>query len=127
MGHRLQEESIFINDYFIDIFDESLVPRFDEIKFHCHFPTRQSFFLRADTTDIMGYSSWRVCTAALNLLAYGTVSDILKESVRIGASTAMQRVKIFCEEIIELHKEEYLRSPNQENFEDERSRYDRFH
>lgn len=121
MGHRIQEESIFINDYFIDIFDESLIPRFDETKFHCHFLMRQSFFLRADTTDLMWYSSWRMCTAALSLLAYGTSSDILKESVRIGASTAMQRVKIFCEEIIELHKEEYLRSSNQEKFEDERS------
>lgn len=59
---------------------------------------------RADTTGPMSYSSWRKCTAALRLLAYGTLSDILEESVRIGASTAMQCAKMFYEEIIELYE-----------------------
>lgn len=65
----------------------------------------------------MSYSSWRKCTAALRLLAYGTSSDILEESVRIGASTAIKCAKMFYEEIIELYEEEYLRTPNKENLE----------
>lgn len=129
-GDRLLEEKIFINDYFIDIIDEFITPRFNEVKFRRRFRMQRSLFLRisedlenngkyfqqrADATGLMGYSSWRKCTAALRQLAYGVSSDILEESIRIGASTSLKCVKQFCEEIVELYEEEYLRTPTEED------------
>ncbi|CAM8972647.1 unnamed protein product [Rhodiola kirilowii] len=46
------------------------------------------------------------------MLAYGSCADQCVELTRMGESTTFKYMKKWCEQIIELYKNDYLRSPN---------------
>jgi hypothetical protein len=69
-----------------------------------------SFF--QDCCGQIGLSTHQKLTAAIRQLAYGTSADSLDECVRIGETTALQTLKYFVQNIIEMYAAEYLRPPN---------------
>ncbi|KAH7525216.1 hypothetical protein FEM48_Zijuj06G0201500 [Ziziphus jujuba var. spinosa] len=50
--------------------------------------------------------------AAMRMLAYGCPTDLLDEYVQIGESTTIESLKRFCDAIIGVFEEQYLRKPN---------------
>ena len=46
------------------------------------------------------------------MLAYGIPADATDEYVKIGESTTIESMKRFCQAIVEIFTEQYLRSPN---------------
>ncbi|GJS10951.1 ALP1-like protein isoform X1 [Tanacetum coccineum] len=57
------------------------------------------------------------CTSAIRQLAYATVPDSLDEYLQIGEKTSRDCLMHFCNGIIELYGEEYLRRPTQTDVE----------
>ncbi|GJU77909.1 ALP1-like protein [Tanacetum coccineum] len=51
------------------------------------------------------------CTTAIRQLAYGCVPDSLDEYLQMGATTARKCLENFCEVIMNLYGEEFLRKP----------------
>jgi len=49
----------------------------------------------------------------MRILAYGLPADAVDEYVRIGDSTARQALNHFCQAVIEVFGEQYLRAPNE--------------
>lgn len=56
-------------------------------------------------------------TCALRMLAYGSSADQLDELIRMGESTVIEMLNIFCENIIRLLGPEYLRTPTLDDLE----------
>ncbi|XP_059428458.1 uncharacterized protein LOC132162210 [Corylus avellana] len=54
-------------------------------------------------------------TAALRMLAYGVMADLMDEYLRIGESTAMECFKLFVQAVNSKFSTEYLRSPTQDD------------
>ena len=69
------------------------------------------FRQRKDTTGRVGLSSLQNATAFFQMLAYGLPADTTDEYIKIGESTAIESMKIFCRAIVEIFSEKYLRSP----------------
>ena len=46
------------------------------------------------------------------MLAYGVSTDSTNEYIKIGESTTIESMKRFCRTVVELFKDQYLRSPN---------------
>ncbi|XP_026451226.1 protein ALP1-like [Papaver somniferum] len=57
--------------------------------------------------------SFKKMVAAVKMLAYGCAADNLDEYVRIGESTAIECLKRFCDAIIGIYEEKYLRKPTE--------------
>lgn len=55
--------------------------------------------------------------AALRQLAYGVSADAVDEYIKIGESTAIQSMKMFVNDIIEIYGKEYLRPPNSDELD----------
>ncbi|XP_073137643.1 uncharacterized protein [Henckelia pumila] len=53
--------------------------------------------------------------AAVRLLAYDVAGDVVDEYLRIGASTALKCLKIFCRAMYDIFSEQYLRQPTRED------------
>ncbi|KAI7953894.1 hypothetical protein MJO28_006441 [Puccinia striiformis f. sp. tritici] len=70
--------------------------------------------LKSDCCGKVGLSPHQKITSAIRQLAYGTSADSTDEYVRLGETTALRTLKLFCTHIIEIYRAEYLRSPNQE-------------
>jgi hypothetical protein len=51
------------------------------------------------------------------MLAYGTSADQLDEVLKIAASTCLEILRKFAEELIEKFGEEYLRPPRSDELE----------
>lgn len=49
----------------------------------------------------------------MRILAYGLPADAVDEYVCIGDSTARQALNHFCQAVIEVFGEQYLRAPNE--------------
>ena len=54
-------------------------------------------------------------TAALRMLAYGILADLVDDHLAMGESQAIMCVKRFAVGIVQVFGEEYLRSPNAED------------
>ena len=67
---------------------------------------------RRNAANTVGLSDEQKMTAALRILAYDMSADSLDEYVRIGETTTIERVKRFCQGVVEIFGLEYLRSPN---------------
>ncbi|XP_059639636.1 uncharacterized protein LOC132282010 [Cornus florida] len=52
-------------------------------------------------------------TTAICILAYGCVADHYDEYIKIGESTAIKCFKTFCNAIVTVYAEEYMRLPNE--------------
>ncbi|XP_074342288.1 uncharacterized protein LOC141679783 [Apium graveolens] len=130
MNHRMIDRSReegharLYRDYFSD------TPTCTETQFRRRFRMRRSLFLRieeavtthdiyftqrTDDVGVHGLSSLQKVTAALRMLAYGTVADAVDDYVRIGESTTIESLKIFVKAIVEVFRAEYLRRPIDED------------
>ncbi|CAH9068919.1 unnamed protein product [Cuscuta epithymum] len=70
------------------------------------------FTQKVDAAGNMGLSPLQKVVAAVRMLAYGCSADSLDEYLQIGESTAIESLKKFCDAIIGLFEEQYLRRPN---------------
>jgi hypothetical protein len=70
------------------------------------------FQMRVDATSKMGISPLQKCTAAIRMLAYGSLADIVNEYVRIGESTIIECLERFVRGVNEVFGAECLRRPN---------------
>ncbi|GAA0141625.1 hypothetical protein LIER_42668 [Lithospermum erythrorhizon] len=57
------------------------------------------------------------CTAAIRMLAYGVPTDACDEHVKSGESTVIECTRNFCEGVIVVFKEEYLRRSSVEDLQ----------
>ncbi|XP_038693800.1 uncharacterized protein LOC119991526 [Tripterygium wilfordii] len=94
--------------------------------FRRRFRMRQELFLRIkddleatntyfqrlpDCIGRLGLSAIQKMTAALRILACGGSMDSLDEYIKIGESTTKVALNKFCENILVLYKDQYLRTP----------------
>ncbi|XP_059639777.1 uncharacterized protein LOC132282169 [Cornus florida] len=95
--------------------------------FHRRFRMRREHFLRIlndvkaydnyfvqkkDATSHLGLSSIQKMTTAVRILAYGCAADHYDEYIKISESTAIKCLKAFCNAIVAVYAEEYMRPPN---------------
>jgi hypothetical protein len=64
-----------------------------------------------DALKLPGLSPLQKITAAMRILSNGIAADLTDEYVRIGESTALKCLYRFCDAVIAVFGEEYLRSP----------------
>ena len=70
------------------------------------------FTQRRNNAGKLGLTPIQKCTAAIRMLAYGFAADACDEYVKIEESTAIECTRKFCEGVIALFQDEYLRRPN---------------
>ncbi|GJZ13792.1 hypothetical protein Tco_0549022 [Tanacetum coccineum] len=70
-----------------------------------------------DDVGKVGISALVKCTYAIRQLAYAAVQDSLDEYLQIGEKTSRDSLMHFCNGVIELYGEEYLRRPTQTDVE----------
>ncbi|XP_062014057.1 uncharacterized protein LOC133730492 [Rosa rugosa] len=111
-------------DYFVEVL------RFGEAKFRRQFRMSKSLFHQIaeavkdhdnffvqhrDGIGKLRLSSLQKFTAVFRMLAYGVPADALDEYLKIGESTAIRCMKRFCQAVIEVFGNRYLRTPNAED------------
>ncbi|XP_028068692.1 uncharacterized protein LOC114271264 [Camellia sinensis] len=109
---------------FADYFAANLVysPTIFRRRFRMHRPlylrilnaiqTHNSYFVqKQDAAYVLGLSPLQKMTAAIRILSYGVAADAVDDYIRIGESTTIQSLQQFCNSVIEIFGEEYLRSP----------------
>lgn len=75
-----------------------------------------SYFLqKCDALGLLGLSPIQKATAAIRQLAYGLPADALDEYVRMSESSVLKSLKRFCEAVVGVFAEEYLRYPTVED------------
>ncbi|XP_020243470.1 uncharacterized protein LOC109821719 [Asparagus officinalis] len=74
------------------------------------------FVQKMDGVGKLGLSILQRVTSAFCMLAYGTSADSTDEYVRIGESTTNVCLKRFCRTIVEVYGDEYLRTPNVDDY-----------
>ncbi|KAL9664344.1 hypothetical protein QQ045_019744 [Rhodiola kirilowii] len=67
---------------------------------------------RRDATGLLGLLPEQKMTGAIRMLAYRACADQCAELTRMSESTTLKCMKKWCEQVIELFKVQYLRSPN---------------
>ncbi|GJT11890.1 probable LRR receptor-like serine/threonine-protein kinase [Tanacetum coccineum] len=75
----------------------------------------------------VGISSLMKCTSAIRQMAYGAVLDSLDEYLQMGATTALDSLRIFCKVIMNLYGEEFLRKPTYTDMEKLYAHHDEKH
>ncbi|XP_020254737.1 uncharacterized protein LOC109831745 [Asparagus officinalis] len=75
------------------------------------------FTQRRNSAGKRGLSPIQKCTAAIRMLAYGVAADACDEYVKIGETTAVECVSKFCEGIVAIFENDYLRRPNEEDLQ----------
>ncbi|XP_028107374.1 uncharacterized protein LOC114306362 [Camellia sinensis] len=66
-----------------------------------------------DATSALGLSSVQKMTAALQILQYSVLADVVDEYIRIGETTAIVALNFFTKMIVAIYEGVYLRSPNE--------------
>lgn len=75
------------------------------------------FTQKFDATGRAGLSPLQKMIAPLRMLAYGVPADYVDEYVQIGQSTAIESLIHFCDAIIGIFEQRYLRKPNSDDIE----------
>jgi hypothetical protein len=70
------------------------------------------FEAKYDCTGNIGFTSYQKCSAAVRQLAYGVPGDLIDDYMRMSESTCHEAMYRFCEDIIAVYVEYYLREPN---------------
>lgn len=70
---------------------------------------------KRDATHKLGASPHQKLTAAMRQLAYGISADALDEIIGISAELARESLLTFCQDVVDIYEEEYLRRPTQED------------
>ncbi|KAM1109468.1 hypothetical protein ACFX13_009001 [Malus domestica] len=68
-----------------------------------------------DRAGCPGFSPHQKVTVALRIMAYGSPADSMNETYGMSESTCLDTLKQFCDTIVQVYKDEYLREPNQED------------
>ena len=113
---------------FLDYFAPT--PIYQPTLFHRRFRMKRSLFLRIqskreahdsyfvqkrNSAKKFGLSSLQKIIAALRMLVYGVLGDLIDEYVWIGETTALESLKKFVTAVIDVFSEEYLKKPNNED------------
>ena len=69
------------------------------------------FILKKDVVGMIGFSGYQKCTAALWMLAYGTIADSWDEYLRMSGSTCGDAMVRFATSMVEVFGPRYLREP----------------
>ncbi|XP_070679120.1 uncharacterized protein [Malus domestica] len=64
-----------------------------------------------------GFSPHQKVTVALRMMAYASPADSMDETYGMSEFTCLDTLVEFCNTIVQLYKEEYLREPNQEDLD----------
>ncbi|XP_048438603.1 uncharacterized protein LOC125476466 [Pyrus x bretschneideri] len=62
-----------------------------------------------------GLSPHQKVTIALRMMAYGSPVDSIDETYDMSKSTCLDTLEQFCDTIVQVYKNEYLREPNQKD------------
>jgi hypothetical protein len=73
------------------------------------------FVQRRDNAGRLGLFSLQKITAALRMLAYGIIGDLVDEYLKIGETTAKMSLKLFAKYVVSIFSDEYLRSPTNQD------------
>ncbi|XP_028112929.1 uncharacterized protein LOC114311046 [Camellia sinensis] len=73
------------------------------------------FVQKTNDVGIIGLSSLQKMTATMRMLTYGVAADSVDDYLRIGESTAIERLKHFVKAVVAMFSERYLRSPNNDD------------
>ncbi|XP_042033653.1 uncharacterized protein LOC121780193 [Salvia splendens] len=113
---------------FEDYFTEE--PRFGDNffrrRFRMHWPLFMSivnvlerrynyFRFRKDASGRPGHTPIQKCTTAIRQLAYGGATDMFDEYLHIGETTTRECLMYFCQGVIEIYRERYLRKATPED------------
>src|SRR6266542_5734317 len=71
------------------------------------------FMQKRNAANTLGLSCFQKVTTVFRMLTYGVPADATNEYVRIGESTVIESLRRFVKAVVELFKDEYLRSPNE--------------
>ena len=75
------------------------------------------FQLRWDARGKCGFTTIQKCTAALRQLTYDIVADASNEYLKMSERTCRECTYFFCEYVIELFRDIYLRHPTRSDVE----------
>ncbi|CAH9108929.1 unnamed protein product [Cuscuta europaea] len=119
---RKKRHDVIINDYFKGENSKYTTEHFRRrFRMDVHLFTHilkeiekyESYFsLKFDATGKEGLSPLQKMIAAVRMLAYGCPADILDEYVQIGESTAIESLMHFCDAVIGIFGQQYLRKPD---------------
>ena len=84
---------------------------------HLYYGVRSYFILKKDVVGMIDFSGYQKCTAALQMLAYGTTANSCDEYLRIFKSTCGNAMVRFATAMIEVFGPQYLREPIMANTE----------
>ncbi|XP_059635752.1 uncharacterized protein LOC132277928 [Cornus florida] len=122
--HRGQEGSHY--QLMKDYFDENCI--YLSKYFHRRFRMRQELFLhilndvkayddyfvqKKDATGRLGLSFIQKMTIVVRILTHGCAADHYDEYIKIGEYTTIKCLKAFCNAIVAVYAEEYMRPPNE--------------
>ena len=71
------------------------------------------FVMKRNAAGVAGLSGFQKITAVLRILCYGMPADATDEYCRVAESTALESLRRFTKDIIEIFGEVYLRTPNE--------------
>ena len=116
---------VLMRDYFVE------QPVYPAAYFRRRFRMRRELFLRIqqdllrfhgdtfrqkrDAVGKVGFTPEQKITSALRILAYGSSADRNDEYIRMGESTTLHYLQVFCEAVIDLYGSFYLRKPTAED------------
>jgi hypothetical protein len=72
------------------------------------------FEAKYDCTGKIGFTSYHKCSAAVRQLAYGVPGDLIDDYMRMS-DTCHEAMYRFCEDVIAVFSEYYLREPNMDD------------
>jgi hypothetical protein len=73
------------------------------------------FEAKYDCTDKIVFTSYQKCSVAVRQLAYGVPGDLIDDYMRMSKSTCHEAMYRFCEDVIVVFGEYYLREPNMDD------------
>jgi hypothetical protein len=73
------------------------------------------FVQKRNAAGTLGLSSLQKVTAAFQMLSYGVPADATDDYVRIGESTTIESLRRFVCAVVEVFRDEYLRTPNEDD------------
>ncbi|CAH9085483.1 unnamed protein product [Cuscuta epithymum] len=113
------------HDLFLDYFSPN--PRYGEALFRRRYRMSRDVFLqfvgivrnhdnyfhqRRIAIDILRLSALQKITVVFRILSYGVTAYATNEYVKLGESTSIESMKRFCQSIVEIYGERYLRRSN---------------
>ena len=71
------------------------------------------FIYKQNASKTMGLTGIQKMTAAMRMIAYGGPADAQDENLKIAESTVLECLDHFCQAIVDVYGNQYLRRPNE--------------